>query len=93
MPFSYQCEINNSLDKDIDCNIKLSLLDSQENLLEVLYNNTHHLPGGGTYEFSGDLPMPDIDVPGKCWLQLEVWSCSHLDFDVNFNVCSLLKYC
>jgi hypothetical protein len=72
MPISYKCEVNNSLEKDIDCNIKLSLLDSNENLLEVLYNETHYLTGGGTYEFSGDHPMPGIEVPGRCWLQLEV---------------------
>jgi hypothetical protein len=60
MPISYKCEVNNSLDKDMDCNIKLSLLDSKENLLEVLYNDTHHLAGGGTYEFSDTHPMPDI---------------------------------
>ena len=66
MPISYRCEVNNSLDKDMDCNIKLSLLDSKENLLEVLYNNSHHLTGGGTYEFSGDHTMPDIEVPGRC---------------------------
>jgi hypothetical protein len=67
MPISYKCEINNSLEKDIDCNIKLSLLDSNESLLEVLYNETHYLPGGWTYEFSGDHPMPGIEVPGRCW--------------------------
>jgi hypothetical protein len=72
MPISYKCEVNNSLDKDMDCNIKLSLLNSNENLLEVLYNETHYLTGGGTYEFSGDHPMPGIEVPGRCWLQLEV---------------------
>ena len=69
MPISYNCEINNSLEKDTDCNVKLSLLDSRENPVEVLYNNNHHLPGGGTYEFSGDHPMPAIEVPGKCWLE------------------------
>jgi len=71
MPFSYRCEVNNSLDKDTDCNIEpeLSLPDSKENLVEILYNDTHHLPGGGTYEFSGDHPMPAIEVPGKCWLE------------------------
>jgi hypothetical protein len=42
MPISYKCEVNNSLDKDIDCNIKLSLLDSKENLLKILYNDPHH---------------------------------------------------
>jgi ligand-binding sensor domain-containing protein len=72
MPISYKCQVNNSFDKDIDCNIKLSLLDAKENLLEVLYNDTHHLTGGGTYEFSDTHPMPDIEVPGKCWLKLEV---------------------
>jgi hypothetical protein len=72
MPISYKCEINNSLDKDMDCNIKLSLLDSNESLLEVLYNEIHHLAAGGTYEFSDTHPMPDIEVPGKCWLKLEV---------------------
>ncbi|UCH98148.1 MAG: hypothetical protein JSV88_15205, partial [Candidatus Aminicenantes bacterium] len=72
MPISYKCEVNNSLDNDIDCNIKLSLLDLKENLLKVLYNDTHHMGGGGTYEFSDTHPMPDIEVPGKCWLKLEV---------------------
>jgi hypothetical protein len=51
----------------MDCNIKLSLLDSKENLLDVLYNDTQHLAAGGTYEFSDTHPMPDIEVPGKCW--------------------------
>jgi len=72
MPISYQCEVNNSLDKDTYCSIKLSLLDSKENLLKVLYNDTHHLPGGGTYEFSGDHPMPEIEVPLKCLLKLYI---------------------
>jgi hypothetical protein len=49
MPISHKCQINNSLDNDIDCNIKLSLLDSKENPLKVLYNDTHHLVGGGNY--------------------------------------------
>jgi hypothetical protein len=72
MPISYKCEVNNSLDNDIDCNIKLSLLDSKEHPVKILYNDTHHLTGGGTYEFSGNHPMPGIEVPGKCWLHLEV---------------------
>ncbi|UCH96938.1 MAG: hypothetical protein JSV88_08830, partial [Candidatus Aminicenantes bacterium] len=40
LPISYKCEVNNSLDKDMDCQIKLSLLDFKENLLKVLYNDT-----------------------------------------------------
>ena len=67
MPISYKCEVNNSLDKDMDCNIKLSLLDSNENLLEVLYNEIHHFKAGGTYEFSDMHPMSGIEVPGRCW--------------------------
>ena len=67
MPISYQCQINNSLAKDIDCQIQLSLLDAKKNLLEVLYDDTRHLAGNGTYEFSDAHPMPDIEVPGKCW--------------------------
>jgi hypothetical protein len=33
LPISYRCEVNNSLDKDIDCHILLSLLDDKKNLL------------------------------------------------------------
>jgi len=72
MPISYKCQVNNSQENEIDCNIKLSLLDAKENQLEVLYNETHHLAAGGAYEFSDTYPMPDIEVPGKCWLKLEV---------------------
>jgi hypothetical protein len=79
MPISYRCEVNNSLVKDIDCHIKLSLLDDKENLLEVLYEDTRHLAGKGTYEFSDTHPMPDIEVPGRCWpctTFFKIYNCS-----------------